>query len=310
MKKIFLTLFTSIFVLYVPLSLNAQDDILQLESLFEAMEKAVSYIRQFSALKPEVGIVLGTGLDNFADQIEIETVIPYSSIPGFPKTLVTSPASGSKSNRQGRLLIGRYKGRVVVAMQGRLPIYEGFSLQQVTFPIRVMKGLGAHCLVLANVAGGINPSFSPGDIMIIEDHINLLWDNPLVGPNDSRIGSRWPDMTEAYDREYINILEKIAATKGIDIKKGVYSAILGPTFETRAEYRMLHLLGSDASGMSTVPETIVAKHMNMRVVAMSIISDCYKLGNVQPTSAENNYQVTLLAEPKLHALLSELIPQM
>lgn len=269
--------------------------------LYDRIQEAAAAIRQKSSLVPEVAIILGTGLGGLVKEIEAETVIPYEQIPGFPLSTVESHA--------GRLILGRLKGRKVVAMQGRFHRYEGYTLQQVTFPLRVMQALGAKSLVVTNVSGGMNPFWPPGDVVLIADHINLLGDNPLIGRNDDRLGPRFPDMSDPYDSGLRDKARKTALDLGINLREGVYVSVTGPCLETRAEYRMLRALGADLVGMSTVPEVIVAVHMGMKVVGFSIITDQCLPDALEPASLEQILAVAGRAEPHLTRLVAALVPQ-
>ena len=226
--------------------------------------EAADYLASRIPGNPETAIILGSGLGSLADQIESATVIPYAEIPHF----MHSTATGHKGN----LIYGKLGGKEVLAMQGRFHYYEGYTMQQVTFPVRVMKLFGIQNLLVSNAAGGINPSFKVGDLMIIKDHINMM-PNPLIGPNNECFGTRFPDMTRAYDREMIRLAEEIATSLDIPLKKGVYVGLTGPSFETPAEYAFYGRVGGDAIGMSTVPEVIVARHAGLRVFGMSVITN-------------------------------------
>ena len=244
---------------------------------------------------PEVAIVLGTGLGSLGEAIQVEASVAYADIPGFPLSTVES--------HTGRLLFGTLGGRRVAAMQGRFHRYEGYSLQQVTFPVRVLRALGARTLVVSNACGGMNPDWRAGDVMLISDHINLLGDSPLVGANDDALGPRFPDMSAPYDESLRAIARAVAVAQGIVLREGVYVAVAGPNLETRAEYRMLRLLGADVVGMSTVPEVIVANHAGMRVLGFSIITDMCLPDALEAATLEQILAVARGAEPNLTALV-------
>lgn len=260
-----------------------------------ALDDAVQAIRARSALDPAVAIILGTGLGRLAEEIDVDASVPYEDVPGFPLSTVES--------HTGRLLLGTLEGRPVVAMQGRFHRYEGYSLQQVAHPVRVMRRLGAKKLVVSNVSGGMNPLWDVGDLVLLDDHINLLGDNPLIGPNLDELGPRFPDMSEPYDRGLQAAAEQVALELGIPLRRGVYVAVQGPNLETRAEYRMLRTLGADIVGMSTVPEVIVARHMGMPVLGLSIITDACLPDALQPASVDEIIRVATEAEPKLTRMI-------
>ncbi len=261
----------------------------------EAVEAAASVVRARSGASPEVAIVLGTGLGGLAKEIAVETTIEYADVPGFPLSTVESHA--------GRLLLGTLGGKRVVAMQGRFHRYEGYSLQQVTFPVRVLRALGADTLVESNACGGMNPLWAPGDLMLIADHINFLGDNPLIGPNDDRLGARFPDMSNPYDSALRDLARRVAMERGIVLREGVYVAVTGPNLESRAEYRMLRAMGADVVGMSTVPEVIVAVHGGMRVLGLSIITDQCLPDALVPADIATIIATARRAEPRLTQLV-------
>jgi purine-nucleoside phosphorylase len=268
-------------------------------SLAERIAEAVAAVRERSGVSPSVGVILGTGLGGLAERIQVETEIPYEEIPHFPLSTVESHG--------GRLLLGTLGGKPVVAMQGRFHRYEGYTLQQVTFPVRVMRALGAETLVVSNACGGMNPFWAPGDLVLISDHINLLGDNPLTGPNDDALGPRFPDMSEPYSQALQEIAVQVATERRIPLRRGVYVAVAGPNLETRAEYRMLRTLGADVVGMSTVPEVIVAVHGGMRVVGISIITDACMPDALEPVDIARIIATANRAEPKLTDLVEGVV---
>ena len=261
----------------------------------EAVESAASAVRAQCRTMPEVALVLGTGLGDLARTIDIEAAVSYAEIPGFPLSTVESHA--------GRLLIGRLGGKPIVAMQGRFHRYEGYSLQQVTFPVRVLHALGAGTLIVSNACGGMHPLWQPADLMLIADHINLLGDNPLIGANDDRLGARFPDMSAPYDEGLRALAREVAVSQGTVLREGVYVAVAGPNLETRAEYRMLRAMGADVVGMSTVPEVIVAVHAGMRVLGLSIITDQCLPDALAPAHLATIIATAERAEPTLTALV-------
>lgn len=259
------------------------------------VEAAAAVVRARFARTPDAALILGTGLGGLAREMQVEAAFDYAAIPGFPLSTVESHA--------GRLLCGTLGGRTVVAMQGRFHRYEGYSLQDVAFPVRVLRALGAPVLVVANACGGMHPLWAPGDLMLIADHINLLGDNPLVGPHDPAFGARFPDMSEPYSEALRGVARAVAAAQGTVLREGVYVAVPGPNLETRAEYRMLRSLGADVVGMSTVPEVIVAVQGGMRVLGLSIITDQCLPDALEAASVERIIAVASAAEPRLTALV-------
>jgi purine-nucleoside phosphorylase len=267
--------------------------------LFDQIQEAAAAVRAKWATSPKVGIILGTGLGKLTEDIRAEAVLPYEAIPHMPRS--TAPT------HKGQLVCGTLEGKPVVAMEGRFHFYEGWSLQQVTFPVRVMKALGCEVLVVSNACGGMNPQWAKGDLMLIEDHINLLGDNPLIGPNDDRLGERFPDMCFAYDRELLALARRLALEEQIVCHQGVFAAVSGPNLETRAEYRFLRNLGADVVGMSTVPEVIVAVHAKMRVLGISVITDQCLPDALEPVSLAEIVATANEAEKKLRRLVRRVV---
>ncbi|MBX7152417.1 purine-nucleoside phosphorylase [bacterium] len=273
-----------------------------MSSLLQSINESVQFIRTKTKTEPSVGIILGTGLGALVKDIQIEKEIPYQEIPHFPVSTVESHA--------GKLIFGKLGGKNVVAMQGRFHFYEGYTMQQITFPVRVMKFLGIKTLLVSNACGGMNPQYQPGDIMIMDDHINLLGDNPLRGKNEDTLGPRFPDMSEPYSQKLIALAEHIALEEKIKVQKGVYVAVMGPNLETRAEYRFLRFIGADVVGMSTVPEVIVATHMGIPSLGFSIVTDECFPDSLKPVDIQKIIKTAGEAEPKMTLIMKRVVEKL
>jgi purine-nucleoside phosphorylase len=270
--------------------------------LYEQVQEAARFLQSRWSGKPRVGIILGTGLGGLAQDIATEATFPYQDIPHFPHS--TAPS------HRGQLVCGQLAGKTVMAMEGRFHFYEGYSLKQITLPVRVMKALGCDVLVVSNACGGMNPQWNKGDIMLIEDHINLMGDNPLIGPNDDRLGERFPDMCYPYDLELLKLAQRVALEEKIVCQKGVFVAVPGPNLETRAEYRFLRGMGADVVGMSTVPEVIVGVHSKMRILGLSVITDQCLPDALEPVRLEEIIAVANEAEKKLRVLVRRVVGEL
>lgn len=270
--------------------------------LLERMEEAKSFIRAQISEAPQIGLILGSGLGELAEDIQDAVRIPYESIPHFPVSTVEGHA--------GQLVTGRLQNKTVIAMQGRFHYYEGYSMQEVTFPVRVMKALGVQQLIVTNACGGMNPAFKPGDLMIIKDHLNLTGANPLIGGNEPALGPRFPDMSRAYTPELLALVHETAQSLGIEVQQGVYAGISGPNYMTPAELTMLRTLGGDAVGMSTVPEVIVASHMSMQVIGISCVTDMAIGEELEPLSHEQVIEVANRTKPRFIKLVKEIVARL
>ena len=271
-------------------------------NLIEQLSETISYIKLKFKKQPTIGVVLGSGLGNFIDEIEIDAEISYADLPHFPVSTV--------KGHSGKLILGKMHGKDIVVMSGRFHFYEGYTVQQVVYPIRVMKMLGVKTLLISNAAGGVNTSFKVGDLMIINDHISLFTLNPLPGKNEDELGIRFPDMSEPYNKELINKAKTIAKNLGYDIKEGVYCGVTGPSFETRAEYKLIKTVGGDAVGMSTIQEVIAAVHAGMKIFAMSIISNMGIRDEENEVTHEEVLSAANAAEPKMTAIFKQLINEL
>ncbi len=267
--------------------------------LYDKIQETVAFIRQRAQQNPSVAIILGSGLGGLMDVVRKEVEISYKDIPHFPLSTVVG--------HDGKLIFGTIGSKQVVMMAGRFHYYEGYSMEELSFPVRVMKFLGAETLMLSNAAGGMNPEYEVGDIMLIQDHINLFPEHPLRGPNDDRLGTRFPDMSEPYDLNLIRLAENIAAERGVKIHKGVYAGLQGPSFETRAEYEYLHRIGGDVVGMSTVPEVIVAIHSGMKCFALSVVTDLGIREELNKITHEEVLEAANAAAPKVAGIVGELV---
>lgn len=270
-----------------------------MKTLYDRIEETKAYIETKTDMKPTIGLILGSGLGVLADEIENPVKISYNEIPNFPVSTV--------QGHEGQLVIGNLQGKMVVAMQGRFHYYEGYSMETITFPVRVMKALGVETIFVTNAAGGVNEDFKPGDLMIITDHINLSGNNPLIGANDDRIGTRFPDMSEAYTKEYIELARKCAHKLDIKVKEGVYAFFSGPTYETPAEVKMARVLGADAVGMSTAPEVIVASHSKLKVIGISCITNMAAGILDQPLNHEEVIETTQKVKEEFLSFVKSII---
>lgn len=274
-----------------------------IEKFRSKRNEATSYIRnRINDFKPEYLVILGTGLGQLTEEVEFLTSIDYDDIPHFPVSTVES--------HHGRLLFGHLAGKPVIAMQGRFHFYEGYSMQLIVFPVRVARALGVQTLIVSNACGGLNPNFTRGDIMLINDHINFLADNPLIGPNDNELGSRFPDMSEPYTKCLIETAETVALDLSIKMHEGVYLAVSGPMLETKAEYRYMRQLGADVVGMSTVPEVIAAVHMGLQVLGISVITDECFPDALKPVRLDDVLEAAALAEPKLTQIIKGVLERL
>jgi purine-nucleoside phosphorylase len=273
-----------------------------MSTLTEMINETLAVIRKKTDKNFEIGIVLGTGLGGLVKDISIEHEFDYSDLPHFPISTVES--------HHGKLIFGKIGGKNVVAMQGRFHYYEGYTMQQITYPVRLMKFLGVKTLLVSNACGGMNPIYERGDIMLMVDHINMLGDNPLIGKNEDELGPRFPDMSEPYSLELIKIAEDVALENKIKIQKGVYVAVPGPNLETKAEYRFLRAIGADVVGMSTVPENIVANQMGIKVLGISIITDECFPDALKPAKVEEIIETAMKAEPKMTLIMKEVIKKL
>lgn len=266
---------------------------------YQKLLETAEFLKPYAAQNPQVGIILGSGLGNFVQEIAVQHEIDYNEIPHFPVSTV--------EGHHGKLLFGTLAGKPVIAMAGRFHFYEGYTPEEVVYPIRVLKLLGVQTLLISNAAGGVNPAFKVGDLMIISDHISFATVNPLIGPNDNKLGPRFPDMSEPYKKHLILKARGIAQEKGIKLQEGVYFGVTGPTFETRAEYKLIHILGADAVGMSTVPEVITAVHAGMEVFALSVITDIGIREEENVITHEEVLQAAKEAEPLFSTIFRELV---
>ncbi len=266
--------------------------------MLKRIKQSVDYVNSKTLSQPRIGLILGSGLGNFCRSIQVECELPYESIPHFPQSGI--------EGHQGALVFGTHRGIPLVVMQGRVHFYEGYSMEDITYPIRVLKHLGIEALLVTNAAGGMNPAFRVGDLMLITDHINMM-PNPLIGPNHEALGPRFPDMSKAYDPGLLASCKGIARELAVEVQQGIYVAVSGPTYETPAEYHFFRVIGGDAVGMSTVPEVIIARHMNLRCFAMSVITDLGIPGQLEPITHQMVQEAAAKAEPRMTDLLLQLI---